>query len=280
MSRIEDVGELEYTLKDLKNDIIYNELLNEKGDEKQKHFMKSLRKKMDAILDRFMIGLEEKPDVSCNSETSESLTGTLLKNIDSFFEFKFALENKIKSLSLMNTSPESKIIKDIEFNLLQKWISTDTSEFELLYRGTRDGFQASKFHEKCDKAKPTITIIKSNHGKIFGGYNDLTWKQEQGTGHHKQAKAFLFSITDKEKYPAKSGESNTVYCNSGCLPCFGKDELHLNNNCDTVSTNAASFGFNFERKGKYGDQFVGGNSFTVKDIEIFQVKYTGKFRNE
>ena len=40
----------------------------------------------------------------------------------------------------------------------------------MLYRGTRDGFQRHKFHNLCDKKGPTIVIMKSLAGKIFGGF--------------------------------------------------------------------------------------------------------------
>jgi hypothetical protein len=47
---------------------------------------------------------------------------------------------------------------------------------ELLYKGTRDGFKASKFHELCDNKGSTLTLIKSDQNKIFGGYTSVGWK--------------------------------------------------------------------------------------------------------
>ena len=34
----------------------------------------------------------------------------------------------------------------------------------LIFRGTRDGFRALDFHEKCDDKGPTITIVKDVRG--------------------------------------------------------------------------------------------------------------------
>jgi hypothetical protein len=45
----------------------------------------------------------------------------------------------------------------------------------LIYRGSRDGFKAAVFHSKCDKKGPTLIIIKSEFGKIFGGFTDIEW---------------------------------------------------------------------------------------------------------
>ena len=47
---------------------------------------------------------------------------------------------------------------------------------ELLYRGSKDGFTAASFHQKCDNKGPNISIIKSEHGLIFGGYTSLSWE--------------------------------------------------------------------------------------------------------
>lgn len=51
-------------------------------------------------------------------------------------------------------------------------------EKRLLYRGSRDGWLSSKFHELCDEKGPTVTFIKvvNTYGKyIFGGYTDQSW---------------------------------------------------------------------------------------------------------
>jgi len=42
-----------------------------------------------------------------------------------------------------------------------------------LYRASRDGFEASKFHEKCDNKGATLTIIRNTIGRIFGGFTTL-----------------------------------------------------------------------------------------------------------
>jgi len=44
----------------------------------------------------------------------------------------------------------------------------------LLFRGSRDGFAASTFHEKCDNAGPTVTIIEAGGG-VFGGFTTQSW---------------------------------------------------------------------------------------------------------
>ena len=42
----------------------------------------------------------------------------------------------------------------------------------MIYKATRDGFEAENFHEKCDNQGKTIVIVKSDNNQIFGGYAD------------------------------------------------------------------------------------------------------------
>ncbi|CAB4431889.1 unnamed protein product [Rhizophagus irregularis] len=45
-------------------------------------------------------------------------------------------------------------------------------KFQLLFRGSKDGFTPKKFHELCDDKHDTITFIKvKGTDEIFGGYN-------------------------------------------------------------------------------------------------------------
>jgi hypothetical protein len=48
------------------------------------------------------------------------------------------------------------------------------SRFNLLYRGTRDGFGSSNFHCKCDGHHDTITLIRTTKDFIFGGYTPIS----------------------------------------------------------------------------------------------------------
>ncbi len=50
-------------------------------------------------------------------------------------------------------------------------------EFQLLLRGSRDGFTPKTFHTLCDNIPITVTFIKVKEtDEILGGYNPITWK--------------------------------------------------------------------------------------------------------
>ena len=71
----------------------------------------------------------------------------------------------------------------------------------LIFRGTRDGFGVTDFHQKCDNKGPTITIVKDVRGYVFGGYTSINWKSEGG--YASDSKAFLFSVNKKLKFPVQ-----------------------------------------------------------------------------
>ena len=48
--------------------------------------------------------------------------------------------------------------------------------WRLLYRASEHGYTAESFHECCDDVNgPTLVIIKSSEGWIFGGYTTQSW---------------------------------------------------------------------------------------------------------
>jgi hypothetical protein len=60
-------------------------------------------------------------------------------------------------------------------------------------RGSVDGFKGTVFMDKCKNKGKTITIVKAEHGNVFGAYTDLNFsgsaKYENGNEN-----SFLFAI--------------------------------------------------------------------------------------
>jgi hypothetical protein len=95
----------------------------------------------------------------------------------------------------------------------------------LLYSGSTHGWEISKFHELCDEKGPTITVMKSKAGRVFGGFAMQSWDSE--TGDFKaDEKAFIYSIDRKQIYRVIDAQK-ALYCSSGWGPCFGWCALGL-----------------------------------------------------
>ena len=56
-----------------------------------------------------------------------------------------------------------------------------------------------RFHENCDNQGPTLMIVKTNSGHIFGGYNPVSWVSD--FTYSATENAYLFSLTDGKSRP-------------------------------------------------------------------------------
>jgi hypothetical protein len=85
-----------------------------------------------------------------------------------------------------------------------KFLKSLLGDFELylLYRGSQDGFYASKFHLKCDDKGPTISLLQIEDGDCIDGFTNAKWAS--GNGEYKyDNKAFLFNLDFERSFPCK-----------------------------------------------------------------------------
>ena len=64
----------------------------------------------------------------------------------------------------------------LETPLLTSWLNGRKFRLQVVYRATRDGFDKEKFHSLVDNQGPTLTVILSKDGFLFGGYTSKSWK--------------------------------------------------------------------------------------------------------
>jgi len=138
------------------------------------------------------------------------------------------------------------------------------------------------FHEKCDSRRPTISFIKSQtYGRIFGGYTEQTWNHlDVGEHRYKQdEKAFIFSLTYNEKYPAIPSK-NAIYTHNDCSVVFGNGnevpDIYIVSNC-SMEDNYSSFPRSYQSS-KFKEvteeskaYLAGSYLFRVEEIEVYQV---------
>ncbi|EXX72712.1 uncharacterized protein OCT59_025337 [Rhizophagus irregularis] len=143
-------------------------------------------------------------------------------------------------------------------------------KFELLLRGSRDGFTPKKFHELCDDKPNTVTFIKvKGADEIVGGYNPITWKSS-GTG--KTNDSFIFSFTNKNFKDAIISDvinaNRAIHYGTNSGPYFG-DDIIVYNSGDLFSTD-----YNRIRcKNKYYEKKIRDSDdyFSIEDYEVFQI---------
>ena len=140
--------------------------------------------------------------------------------------------------------------------------------YKLIYRATRDGGLPKDFHDKCDGIPNTITIIKTKKNNKFGGYITYKWdKSSQWINNDENC--FIFSLDLKKYYEPIKYEDEYQF-NERCGPNFS--EFGLQNDLFKESS------LNLHLRGEYFSgltkdyEINGGNkTFTVEDLEVFQV---------
>ncbi|TNV70633.1 hypothetical protein FGO68_gene12183 [Halteria grandinella] len=148
--------------------------------------------------------------------------------------FNPLLDDVLRDIQVLKTTKylyfqESAIVRDnTDVSFLIKQIpglnfQTDTV---LLYRGTRDGWLHSDFHNLCDERGPTLTILKTKKGRICGGYTKLGWTNPQSGEYKFDNQAFIFSLDLKARFPA-ANSAKSVYHRQASGPSFGGGALEL-----------------------------------------------------
>ncbi len=173
--------------------------------------------------------------------------------------------------SILTKNQSTDLIKLCEFSSNDKW--------HLLYRGTRDGFLAKDFHEKCDGHPNTLTIFETKkHSFIFGGYTSAAWESLLYGQTKNDPTAFIFSLTNKDKQPFKSKikpdhHGNAIFCSYKEGPSFGHSDIIIKNNTHlTFSSSNFGVSYSHPRGDKFEDKlFLAGlNQFQLGEIEVYK----------
>ena len=87
----------------------------------------------------------------------------------------------------------STVLSSTELTYLNAMLPSYTKSF-LLYNATRDGFTAKEFHNRCDNAANTVTIIRNNLDYVFGGFTAAQWSSTGPGSWKADTTAFIFSL--------------------------------------------------------------------------------------
>jgi hypothetical protein len=154
--------------------------------------------------------------------------------------------------------------------------------FELLWRGTRDGFSPAAFHARCDGHANTLTIIEDTQGNIMGGFTPLTWESSPTLKRKADPsmRSFIFTLKNPHNVPARKfalrpeAKEHAIECETASGPRFW--DIDIANNCNTKSASWTWFGksnstyINDSRM--EGETFLtGAKHFRVKEIEVFEI---------
>lgn len=117
---------------------------------------------------------------------------------------------------------DSVILKDQKEvqNQLLEWLQEDdinVHEWQLLYRGSENGFSPALFHSFCDNQGETLTLIQTTEGWILGGYTPIPW--DTSSGLKKDRRIWAFTLKSESGQPMKLS-SHSISCSHSYGPAF------------------------------------------------------------
>ena len=177
-------------------------------------------------------------------------------------------EEKKEKEKLNSLFKGTQILNDESKKMLLSWLPRKPIKLTLLMNSNIDVDSTTAFMKKVNGKCPTLAVIKTTNGYIFGGYTTQCWKN----GEVKDENAFVFSIEKKKKYIIKQPEHATGY-SYNCWWGFGYsyNAIICQENCTKKNDNYVGNG-TYDIPEKY--ELNGGErNFTVKSFEIYQVEY-------
>jgi hypothetical protein len=162
--------------------------------------------------------------------------------------------------------------------------------FNLLWRGSRDGFSATQFHHCCDGHPNTLTIVMDTRWNVFGGFTPITWETRIWNGMRgdnnnccksdRSMRSFLFTLKNPHNIPPKrfplrpEMKDSAIRCDADRGPVFGRGDLGVSSYCNSNTRSATGhFGsvYTNDTGINGGIFFVGSGNFMVKEIEVFEI---------
>ena len=144
----------------------------------------------------------------------------------------------------------------------------------LLYKASKDGFDAKTFHTKCNNQGATLTVIRADYAalkyRIAGAYTPISWTSSNNYINVPQGQAFLFSVTgnNANKYYNNLYPQYSMYDNQNYGPTFGAGhDLYIPSNSNTSKAGSTRHSYDIPSNTAL---FESSNS-TLSEIEVFKV---------
>ena len=149
----------------------------------------------------------------------------------------------------------------------------------LLYQGSRDGFNYAEFHSKVDGINGTLTVIQTPNLNIFGGYTGADWSGNYAYKY--DSTAFLFSLVNNFSIPVKMNifnPNNAIYASPYYGPTFGSGHDLMSLYYYNSKNGYSNLGYNYEYPYFIKTQsfLAGSYAFNFTDLEVYSLSIDGK----
>jgi hypothetical protein len=177
-----------------------------------------------------------------------------------------------KGYILLNPNNYNLITRDEDFKFFSLNINNNVIiTYELLYKASIDGEDASVFHSKCDEKGATITVLKVLDGSQCGGYTPLSWKNDGCWQKDPSLRSFVCNLDNKTKFNLRENYDHALDFHKNKLSCFGGYTLELTDK-NLSQKNGRCQAKDYQIQSPF--DLIGRNEsdFQAVDIEIFLVK--------
>ena len=160
-----------------------------------------------------VVGVEPTKISSLDRSTTTTSTTTSL-NVGNWIS---GVTNTPPSQPLLTTSLEEELLTGTS-------LGGDT-ELKCVYKGSKDGWSATQFHQCVDEKGSALVVALTRSGQLFGGFNPLGWRSSDD--YYNSNAAFLWYAKGGGKNvvtcPILTGGNAAIYDYGTSGPVFGTD---------------------------------------------------------
>ncbi|CAG8474318.1 3002_t:CDS:1 [Acaulospora colombiana] len=182
--------------------------------------------------------------------------------------------------NIINCEHVSEISTWIDRNNVSYSIRNTPYEFQLILRGSRDGFNPKTFWDMCHGHEKTVLILKvAGTDEIIGGYNPMKWDKtyEEEDEWIKTSDSFIFSlkndsikesILSRIKNPYRAVINSHLEDQETFGPIFGCDEI-----CMMTRMSDFTKGESYCDESSIYEKNIRKttNKFSIVDYEVFKI---------
>lgn len=162
---------------------------------------------------------------------------------------------------------KSNIINKNNERVILNWIPKKILSTELIFDTSRDGDSIDDFKNKCEGKCPTLVIVKTNTGFIFGGYATSPWKEN---GPIEDYNSFTFSLDPDKKFKVIEPKCALWgYRYNDIMFQFGNCYFRISQNCTKSDKNF--FSICAYENGLI--DIIKDDNFIVGRLEIFKLNF-------
>ena len=127
----------------------------------------------------------------------------------------------------------------------------------------------------CNNKGPTLTLIRTTGGHIFGGFTTTSW--DSSNAYKNDTHSFLFSVDKQKKFPIVKSFTSAIHCNSSYGPTFGNGHtIHVTDNSNSNTSSYVRKGYEYNiPAGANGNHSIltdGNYNFQTTEVEVYLVQ--------